>query len=240
MKLCNHRSPRRGEGYCYLTTGELAPSSDPKVNRWSGYVFQKADEDGIFRSNNNVKCTEQLAKVCPYQVHTPLPKPEKKSPKEKVMCQHCGEMHTVGSAAIDWCNAYEYIKQNSKQPFDPEGTTEEFYPDWALELNSVDVKARFWQSLALRILERDGYACQDCGREFDHNTTQRWNEVEVHHIIPRTKGGSDHPKNLKTVCAKCHRKYTDELLGELGPLRAKQNKINKVKETVPKSLEEFA
>ena len=238
MKLCSHRSPRRGEGWCYLKISDVAPSSDPKANRWSGYVFQKADEDG-YRPYNNVKCTELLSKVCPYRIHIPRPKPEKKPPREKVMCPHCKELHTVGSAAIDWCKAYEYIKQNSNQPFDPNGTTKEFYPDWSLELGSVDVKARFWQSLALRILERDGYTCQDCGREFDHNTTQRWNEIEVHHIISRFHGGTDHPANLKAVCNKCHRKYTNDLMVDVGKARQIKNQVHKVKQLRLHRLDDF-
>lgn len=242
MKLCNYRGSRNAEGHCYLRTKDIAPSKDTEHYIRTAYVFQGVDWEGHLDPRQTINCAEPLAEVCPYRIHTPRPKPEKKPPREKMKCPHCGLMHTVGSLAIEWCKAYEYIKQNSNQPFDPNGTIEEFYPDWALSLPSVNAKLRFWQTLASYILERDGFTCQDCGRPFEPNTVnyQRWNEVEVHHITPRTKGGSDHPKNLKTVCAKCHRKYTDELLGELGPIRAKQNRINKAKEQMPKSLEEFA
>ena len=39
--------------------------------------------------------------------------------------------------------------------------------------------------------------------------------TEVHHIVPRERGGGDHPSNLKTLCLVCHRAYTNELLAQL-------------------------
>ncbi len=52
-----------------------------------------------------------------------------------------------------------------------------------------------WQ----RILKRDGYRCQfpSCGRR---------RNLEVHHIEPCSQGGIDHPDNLITLCAFCHRR----------------------------------
>lgn len=48
-----------------------------------------------------------------------------------------------------------------------------------------------------QILLRDQFRCQECGY-FKH--------LEVHHIVPRSKGGSDDPNNLVTLCQRCHRK----------------------------------
>ena len=42
---------------------------------------------------------------------------------------------------------------------------------------------------------RDGYRCALC------DSTQY---LQIHHIIPRGKGGNNEPDNLITLCSKCH------------------------------------
>lgn len=46
------------------------------------------------------------------------------------------------------------------------------------------------------MLERDGYECQNCGRDTS--------DLEVHHIVPLEKGGSNNIRNLATLCQDCH------------------------------------
>lgn len=48
------------------------------------------------------------------------------------------------------------------------------------------------------ILNRDGYNCQS-GRKVKHDDI-----LEVHHIIYRSKGGTNTPSNLLTLCKCCH------------------------------------
>lgn len=48
-----------------------------------------------------------------------------------------------------------------------------------------------------QILLRDGFRCRECNY---------YKHLEVHHIIPRSKGGTDDPNNLITLCQRCHRK----------------------------------
>ena len=43
---------------------------------------------------------------------------------------------------------------------------------------------------------RDGYGCQCCGRKNCR--------LEVHHLLPRSRGGSDKLANLITLCTDCH------------------------------------
>ena len=64
-----------------------------------------------------------------------------------------------------------------------------------------------------KVLQRDGFRCQECDR--DLGRLPSW-FAEVHHIVPRIRGGTDHPANLKTLCVVCHRAYTDELFEQLG------------------------
>ena len=46
------------------------------------------------------------------------------------------------------------------------------------------------------ILHRDNYTCQCCGKKHTR--------LEVHHIVFRSRGGTDDEKNLITVCKECH------------------------------------
>ena len=32
--------------------------------------------------------------------------------------------------------------------------------------------------------------------------------LSAHHVVPRAKGGPDHPSNLEDLCARCHRAET--------------------------------
>ena len=48
------------------------------------------------------------------------------------------------------------------------------------------------------VLHRDGYKCQS-GRKVKHSA-----KLHVHHKIFKSKGGTDAPSNLKTLCETCH------------------------------------
>jgi 5-methylcytosine-specific restriction endonuclease McrA len=62
---------------------------------------------------------------------------------------------------------------------------------------------------------------------------------EVHHIIPRGLGGSDHPANLKLVCQNCHKKYNEQFNGEIISKKAQERKTKELRKSIPKSLEQF-
>lgn len=63
-----------------------------------------------------------------------------------------------------------------------------------------------WKALAKTAKERDKYTCQGrgCG------CTDRL-KLQVHHIIPLSKGGANSPRNLITLCVRCHAKRHDHL-----------------------------
>jgi 5-methylcytosine-specific restriction endonuclease McrA len=52
-----------------------------------------------------------------------------------------------------------------------------------------------WHELRRQIIQRDGYACQQCGST---------NQLEVHHTLAKHQGGTDDPRNLITLCENCH------------------------------------
>ena len=55
-----------------------------------------------------------------------------------------------------------------------------------------------WERLRQQVLEQDRYRCMLC------DTYPK--EKHVHHIIPISKFGSNHPNNLITLCYRCHDK----------------------------------
>ncbi len=59
--------------------------------------------------------------------------------------------------------------------------------------------------LRFEILKRDGFRCRYCGKEASEST-----KLEVDHVVPRSKGGSDDPTNLGAACYDCNRGKTNK------------------------------
>jgi DNA-directed RNA polymerase subunit RPC12/RpoP len=59
------------------------------------------------------------------------------------------------------------------------------------------------------ILQRDNFACQYCGR-----TPQDGAKLQVDHIIPKSRGGTNEKENLITACLECNLGKFDVLLEE--------------------------
>ncbi len=53
-----------------------------------------------------------------------------------------------------------------------------------------------WRSIRQNILYRDGFCCRRCG------TSVR--PLQVDHIIPLSRGGTNNLSNLQTLCLRCH------------------------------------
>ena len=51
------------------------------------------------------------------------------------------------------------------------------------------------QRLRQQILERDRFTCQECGAT---------DALQIDHIHPRIKGGTNHPTNLQVLCQPCN------------------------------------
>lgn len=58
------------------------------------------------------------------------------------------------------------------------------------------------------IFERDNFTCQYCGAKAPNV------QLEVDHIIPVSKGGSNNFDNLITACWECNRGKCDHIVGE--------------------------
>lgn len=57
-----------------------------------------------------------------------------------------------------------------------------------------------WDKLRVQILQRDKYLCQACLRKGRLTATN----LQVDHIKPKAKGGTDDPANLEVLCRPCH------------------------------------
>jgi uncharacterized Zn finger protein (UPF0148 family) len=55
--------------------------------------------------------------------------------------------------------------------------------------------------------------CPECGRYFSIQKADLYDTFPtIDHIFPQSKGGTDHPSNLRVICASCNRKKSDKVL----------------------------
>lgn len=71
-----------------------------------------------------------------------------------------------------------------------------------------NLSKREWRAVREAVLERDGYACVQCG-----NDNRR--SLVVHHRIEHDRGGPDESWNLVTACRSCHVRH-DSLMKSSG------------------------
>jgi len=84
-----------------------------------------------------------------------------------------------------------------------------------------------FENIKSYIRSRDDYICQACkSRCLDNN--------HVHHIIPRSNGGTDKPNNLILVCTTCHDKIHNRLIKS--PAITRQYKDSSVLNSCMKEL----
>lgn len=78
-----------------------------------------------------------------------------------------------------------------------------------------------WQVLRRQTFMLDGYICQepDCGKLCRDNASDRGDRPHCDHIIPKSRGGTDAPGNLQTLCGRCHGAKTATEDGGFGNAR---------------------
>lgn len=86
------------------------------------------------------------------------------------------------------------------------------------------MKPQDWKYLIRRqVFTRDGFKCQDCGKEFEapEHYTGRLGIVglTLGHIIPRCLGGHFTPENLGAQCEKCNDKLGNQIWAKLLRMR---------------------
>ena len=74
--------------------------------------------------------------------------------------------------------------------------------------NRADLQTARWRRLRRRILARDSWVCQSCGKLLGM--------AQVDHIKPVFKGGKVHDEsNLQSLCVSCHAAKTRVDSGQL-------------------------
>ncbi|TIS99169.1 RecQ family ATP-dependent DNA helicase [Mesorhizobium sp.] len=71
------------------------------------------------------------------------------------------------------------------------------------------IAADSWQEIRLQVLKRDDYRCVSC------STPVKSAQADVHHLLPRSMGGTDELANLVTLCDGCHAVHHPNLAGGL-------------------------
>lgn len=59
----------------------------------------------------------------------------------------------------------------------------------------IKLRLDAYEYLRQQLLERDNWRCQNCGS---------MQNLEVHHMTPRSRQGDDEEVNLITLCKFCH------------------------------------
>lgn len=68
-----------------------------------------------------------------------------------------------------------------------------FQKEWSISNQNEKVSP----GTRTKIINRDGGSCLRCGLEIE-------SELEVHHIVPVSQGGTNTESNLATLCSDCH------------------------------------
>jgi ATP-dependent DNA helicase RecQ len=67
-----------------------------------------------------------------------------------------------------------------------------------------------WEDTRRLVLARDEYKCVSCSAKVKSR------DADVHHLLPRSMGGSDEVSNLVTLCYGCHAAHHPNLAGGMG------------------------
>lgn len=81
------------------------------------------------------------------------------------------------------------------------------------------------QHKRLAIYIRDNFICQHCKMDLRNITKDIKVRIELDHITPVSKGGSNHQSNLVTSCSRCNLLRGDKDLEEVHPLHSDQHRI---------------
>jgi len=73
------------------------------------------------------------------------------------------------------------------------------------------------------ILERDNFTCQTCGAKQSDDVL-----LEVDHIKPVSKGGTNDLDNLVTLCYKCNRGKGARILGEKQAVKLEESRVDEM------------
>ena len=112
------------------------------------------------------------------------------------ICERCEKRHWSDKAAL---NCKQYLLWNKNRDLIPTWQEEGTKDDRPLYMEGIH-----WSDIRQAILKRDHNRCTECGNDGTYI-------LAVHHIHPRSWGGTEHPRNLRTLCDECHVKAHQKL-----------------------------
>ncbi|MBX6333734.1 HNH endonuclease [Candidatus Saccharibacteria bacterium] len=111
-----------------------------------------------------------------------------------IICVEC--LAETGVYEITWKNDVDYLCEECLKKF----VANEFKASGS----TGDLRKRFL------VFSRDNFKCVYCGRNpREHDTT-----LEIEHVHPKSKGGSDSIDNLVTACRECNAGKGDYILNK--------------------------
>jgi len=191
MRTCHFQDRPGRAGFCLrlLLDGALKERGLPQVLR---------------------QCNDERAETCPHRGWDPDVRTCCTQARSRFLgvCEACGGRHDDILALLT-CHTdtrLELVLRPCPE-WEPNGTDE---PLLDRQTHSR-LRHRAWRKVREAVLSRDRLTCQDCAKDLTRYPS--W-YLEVHHVRARVDGGSDHPRNLKTLCLECHGRYTDALASE--------------------------
>lgn len=111
-----------------------------------------------------------------------------------IMCVYCESFENVYMAT--WNGDIDYFCENCLKEF--------INNEIPTSVPTGDLRKRFL------VFSRDNFKCVYCGRNpRDHDTT-----LEIEHVHPKSKGGTDSLENLVTSCRECNAGKGDYILNK--------------------------
>ncbi|MDD1771041.1 MAG: HNH endonuclease [Methanomassiliicoccales archaeon] len=148
-------------------------------------------------------CTESMSSKCPHRGwdHGESVTVQREKAELLKECPACGEPHRTIDERMRCILDQSIEKEFASSGTECGGSCESILPPEIPQ----EMWPYAWKKIRDRVFERDEGKCRSCGRPLEGMPS--W-FFEVHHVVPRCEGGSDHPRNLVTLCYLCHKKST--------------------------------
>jgi len=120
------------------------------------------------------------------------------------------QIQKAGGGAVEWARrvrelrneeGYQILSHKDRSDLKPGQYLLETTQRVPAFKRGISKETRAW------VLERNGYTCQMCGvaaGDPDPLSDSRTVRLTIGHIIDKSKGGDDTPKNLRAICTNCN------------------------------------
>lgn len=102
-------------------------------------------------------------------------------------------------------SSYNPIRRTRMKPKAKEHKENAPWRPQRIRLNADEMRRLRWQ-----VLERSGLSCENKIDGQRCEASIGWYDMQMHHIIHRSQGGSDTLDNLLGICADCHLSHHDK------------------------------